>query len=147
MSTRQFLILISDPPQAIDFGEKAAGSSTEGIIDRIIEGGHIEDAFAMQWAPVVDGKELPGQPLEMFANREMAPRGVDRQTYDGFKLRRMGTFCTDPVHTHLPPNRTHPSCCVATSRKPKFWGCRWHDTLRVRHGIRSSCGSKRRCRG
>ena len=73
-------------------------------------------------------------PLEMFANREMAPRGVDRQTYDGFKLRRMGTFCTDPVHTHLPPNRTHPSCCVATSRKPKFWGCRWHDTLRVRHG-------------
>ena len=55
-------------------------------------------------------------------------------TYDTFKLRRMESFCTDPVHTHLPPNRTHPSCCTATSRKPKFWGCRWHDTLRVRFG-------------
>ena len=59
-----------DAKQAIGFGEKAAGSSTEALIDRIIEGGHIEDAFAMQWAPVVDGKELPGQPLALFARGE-----------------------------------------------------------------------------
>jgi carboxylesterase type B len=58
--------------QAINFGEKAAGSTAEGLIDRIIEGGHIEDAFAMQWAPVIDEKELPAQPLTLFAEGKFA---------------------------------------------------------------------------
>merc|ERR1719266_1283050 len=55
--------------QAIRLGEKASSDVVENIIDRILEGGHVEDAFAMQWAPVVDvdGKELPGLPLELFA--------------------------------------------------------------------------------
>ena len=37
------------------------------IVDRILEGGRVEDAFAMQWSPVVDGDELSDQPLKLMA--------------------------------------------------------------------------------
>ena len=28
----------------------------------------------------------------------------------------------------------HPSCCIARASQPKRWGCRWHETLRIRLG-------------
>ena len=28
----------------------------------------------------------------------------------------------------------HPSCCIAKASWPKRWGCRWHETLRLRFG-------------
>ena len=55
-----------DAHDVIGYGEKASGSALEGLLDRILEGGHIEDAFAMQWSPVVDMKELTDQPLKLF---------------------------------------------------------------------------------
>eukprot|EP01062_Namystynia_karyoxenos_P033610 TRINITY_DN24729_c0_g4_i2.p1 TRINITY_DN24729_c0_g4~~TRINITY_DN24729_c0_g4_i2.p1 ORF type:complete len:435 (+),score=158.05 TRINITY_DN24729_c0_g4_i2:400-1704(+) len=50
----------------VSLGEKASGDVKEGIIDRLLEGGRVEDAFAMQWAPVVDGSEIPEQPLRLW---------------------------------------------------------------------------------
>ena len=55
-----------DAHDVIGYGEKASGSALEGLLDRILEDGHIEDAFAMQWSPVVDMKELTDQPLKLF---------------------------------------------------------------------------------
>ena len=55
------------PRQAINFGEKASGDVVSSIVDRILEGGRVEDAFAMQWSPVVDGDELSDQPLKLMA--------------------------------------------------------------------------------
>ena len=49
-------------------------------------------------------------------------------------MKRMESFCDDPKHTHLPHGRMHPACCVAKSSWPKRWGCRWHETLRLRFG-------------
>jgi len=46
----------------------------------------------------------------------------------------MNSFCTSTNHTHLPEGRMHPSCCIATAKVPKRWGCRWHETIRARHG-------------
>eukprot|EP00729_Bicosta_minor_P009584 gene9584-3143_t len=40
--------------EAFDVGEKAASDATAGLFDRILEGGRLEDALAMEWAPVVD---------------------------------------------------------------------------------------------
>jgi carboxylesterase type B len=63
-----------DGQEVINYGEKAAGSNGVGLWDRILEGGHIEDAFAMQWAPVVDNnalsttRVLPDQPLNLFSS-------------------------------------------------------------------------------
>lgn len=57
---------------AITFGEKASSSVVEGIVDRILEGGRVEDAFAMQWAPVIDGVEVPSQPLRAFETGDWA---------------------------------------------------------------------------
>eukprot|EP00662_Eupelagonemidae_sp_cell21_P008843 gene8844-37376_t len=58
--------------RAVAMGERASGAVGVNIIDRILEGGRVEDAFAMQWAPVVDGKEIPAQPLEMFERGQFA---------------------------------------------------------------------------
>jgi carboxylesterase type B len=55
--------------QAVTLGEKASSAVGEAIIDRILAGGYVEDAFAMQWAPVVDEDELPAQPLKLFATQ------------------------------------------------------------------------------
>ena len=41
-------------------------------------------------------------------------------------------------YTHLPPGRMHPACCIAKASWPKRWGCRWHETLRIRQGKFSS---------
>jgi acetylcholinesterase/cholinesterase len=59
-----------DAKDAIRFGEKAAGNVGSDIIARILEGGHVEDAFAMQWSPVVDpgGGDLPDLPLHLFTS-------------------------------------------------------------------------------
>jgi len=32
----------------------------------------------------------------------------------------------------------HPSCCIAKASWPKRWGCRWHETLRLRFGKHTS---------
>eukprot|EP00040_Diaphanoeca_grandis_P022620 m.121955 g.121955 ORF g.121955 m.121955 type:complete len:591 (+) comp28892_c0_seq1:164-1936(+) len=63
-----------DSQVAMDAGEKASGAAAEGLIDRILEGGHAEDAFAMQWSPVVDatGDDLPGLPLTLVAEGKFA---------------------------------------------------------------------------
>lgn len=55
---------------AIQFGEKATGDVTTNIVERILEGGDVEDAFAMQWSPVIDklGADLPGQPLALVGD-------------------------------------------------------------------------------
>ena len=70
--------------EAFALGEQASGSAAEGILDRILEGGRVEDALAMEWSPVVDGElsasspldaamaagagavQLPAQPLQLF---------------------------------------------------------------------------------
>eukprot|EP01065_Artemidia_motanka_P053040 TRINITY_DN9745_c0_g1_i1.p1 TRINITY_DN9745_c0_g1~~TRINITY_DN9745_c0_g1_i1.p1 ORF type:complete len:587 (+),score=202.29 TRINITY_DN9745_c0_g1_i1:96-1763(+) len=57
---------------AVSFGEKASGSVGTSIIDRILEGGRVEDAFAMQWAPVVDGHDIPDQPLKLWKEGKFA---------------------------------------------------------------------------
>ena len=36
--------------EAFDVGEKAASDATAGLFDRILEGGRLEDALAMEWA-------------------------------------------------------------------------------------------------
>ncbi len=58
-----------DAKVAIELGEQASGNIGANILERILEGGHIEDAFAMQWSPVVDplGEDLPNLPLSLFA--------------------------------------------------------------------------------
>jgi len=55
-----------DAHDVIEYGEKASGSALEGLLDRILEDGHVEDAFAMQWSPVIDMFELTAQPLQLF---------------------------------------------------------------------------------
>eukprot|EP00939_MAST-03C_sp_MAST-3C-sp1_P003400 g3400.t1 len=55
-----------DARDVIEIGEKVASSVLDGLFDRILEGGRVEDAFAMQWAPVIDGIELSSQPLDLF---------------------------------------------------------------------------------
>lgn len=55
---------------AITLGERVAGNIWDGLIDRVLESGAIEDAFAMQWAPVVDGETLTDQPLTMLKRGE-----------------------------------------------------------------------------
>lgn len=63
------------PRDVIVLGEKAAGSVRGAIVDRILEGGHIEDALAMQWSPVIDehGDDLPGLPLEQMTAGKWSP--------------------------------------------------------------------------
>jgi para-nitrobenzyl esterase len=59
---------------AIGFGESASGDVITNIVERLLEGGDIEDALAMQWSPVVDieGSELRGQPLALIAAGKVA---------------------------------------------------------------------------
>lgn len=51
--------------ETIHWGEKAAGSARNGVWARVLDGGHILDAFAMEWSPVIDGEELPDDPLQL----------------------------------------------------------------------------------
>lgn len=59
-------------PSAITLGEKASENTDTNVIDRILEGGFVEDAFAMQWAPVIDTPDLPDEPLNLFAAGKFA---------------------------------------------------------------------------
>mmetsp|Transcript_34219 Transcript_34219/g.89789 ORF Transcript_34219/g.89789 Transcript_34219/m.89789 type:complete len:577 (-) Transcript_34219:87-1817(-) len=61
-----------DARTAIDLGEKATGGVGANIINRILEGGRVEDAFAMQWSPVVESgsADLPDLPLKIMATKE-----------------------------------------------------------------------------
>lgn len=83
---------------AIGLGEQAAGAVGAAIIDRLLEGGRIEDAFAMQWAPVVDGSELAAQPLELFEKGlwNKVPLLIGTNQDEG------ATFVYDGVDTWLP---------------------------------------------
>jgi len=64
-----------DVHTAVALGEKAVGGVGENLIDRILEGGRVENAFAMQWSPVVDpkGNDLPGLPLQLMAEGKWTP--------------------------------------------------------------------------
>ena len=76
----------------------------------------------------------PELPLEVFVKEEHRPRDLRPRDWDYFRVKRMESFCNDPKHTHLPHGRMHPACCVAKASWPKRWGCRWHETLRLRFG-------------
>jgi len=64
-----------DPFVATNLGDKATGAVGANIFDRILEGGRVEDAFAMQWSPVVDAMstDLPDQPLKLMADGKWTP--------------------------------------------------------------------------
>lgn len=49
-------------------GSDAVSDARTVIIDRIMEGGFLEDAIALNWAPVVDGVVIPDQPLDIVAS-------------------------------------------------------------------------------
>lgn len=79
----------------------------------------------------------PELPLELFVKNEGATArspALGRHQWDYYRVRRFEEFCTNPKYTHLPPGRMHPSCCVARSIWPKRWGCRWHESLRLKYG-------------
>lgn len=76
----------------------------------------------------------PELPLSLFARSEAKPVTMGKHQWDYYRVRRFEEFCTNPKFTHLPPGRMHPSCCVARSTWPKRWGCRWHESLRLRFG-------------
>jgi hypothetical protein len=76
----------------------------------------------------------PELPLELFVKEEKRPAGMKGRDWDYSRVRRFEQFCTDPKYTHLPPGRMHPSCCIAKASWPKRWGCRWHESLRLRFG-------------
>ena len=59
-------LLSQEANQTIKWGAEAAGSVVAGIKGRILDGGHILSAFAMEWSPVVGGADLPGQPIDMI---------------------------------------------------------------------------------
>jgi len=80
----------------------------------------------------------PELPLEMFVREEQRPHGMKGREWDLYRVKRMEEFCTNPRFTHLPAGRMHPSCCIAKASWPKRWGCRWHETLRIRMGKFSS---------
>jgi len=80
----------------------------------------------------------PELPLEMFVKDEHKPHAMSGRDWDHYRVQRMEEFCSNPRFTHLPPNRLHPSCCIAKASWPKRWGCRWHETLRIRFGKFSS---------
>ena len=76
----------------------------------------------------------PELPLELFSKEERKPAAIRGRDWDHYRVQRMEQFCTNPRYTHLPPGRMHPSCCIAKASWPKRWGCRWHETLRLRYG-------------
>ena len=76
----------------------------------------------------------PELPLELFVKEEHKPAGMRGRDWDYYRVRRMEQFCTNPKYTHLPEGRMHPSCCIAKASWPKRWGCRWHESLRLRFG-------------
>ena len=76
----------------------------------------------------------PELPLELFVKEERKPAGMRGRDWDYYRVKRMEPFCTNPKYTHLPHGRMHPSCCIAKASWPKRWGCRWHETLRLRFG-------------
>ena len=69
---------------AIRIGENVAGKAGPAIIDRILEGGRPEDALAMQWAPVVDGVEIPDQPIKMWEAGDFH-KGVSVRVHQGVR--------------------------------------------------------------
>ena len=75
----------------------------------------------------------PQVPLDLFATRELKPRGIPAKAWDVMKLARMESFCTSRNHTMLPDGRMHPACCVSEASNPKRWGCRWHEALRKKY--------------
>jgi hypothetical protein len=79
----------------------------------------------------------PELPLEMFRKLPRYTRAA-KKLQPQLYVERQGPMCTRSAFTHLPEGRMHPSCCVASTAKPNMWGCRWHETLRVRHGRRES---------
>lgn len=80
---------------------------------------------------MLHGPELP---LEMFQKFERPPAGWSRDDFERYRVKRHESFCYKSEFTHLPDGRMHPTCCVADARVPKAYGCRWHETLRIRHG-------------
>ena len=80
----------------------------------------------------------PEIPLELFARAEHRPPRMKTRDWDYYKVKRFEPFCTNPAHTHLPAGRIHPACCMARASWPKRWGCRWHETLRMRFGRATS---------
>jgi len=54
--------------ETIRWGAEAAGSAAAGVWARILDGGHLLSAFAMEWGPVIDGVELTSEPLMLFSN-------------------------------------------------------------------------------
>ena len=80
----------------------------------------------------------PEIPLELFARAEHRPPRMKTRDWDYYKVKRFEPFCTKPAHTHLPAGRIHPACCMARASWPKRWGCRWHETLRMRFGRATS---------
>ncbi len=80
----------------------------------------------------------PELPLELFAKEERRPPAFKPRDWDYYRVKRFEQFCTNPKYTHLPEGRMHPSCCVARASWPKRWGCRWHETLRLRFGRATS---------
>ena len=90
--------------QAIDakaittLGEDVTHSVKDGVIARLLEGGRVEDALAMQWAPVIDGVELKGQPLDILA----AGGGNQVPVLLGSNQDEGATFVFAGVSTKLP---------------------------------------------
>ena len=61
----------------------------------------------------------PRLPLRLFQKRELRPGGLSVPQWEDVRLSRMNHFCTDPLHTRLPPGTLHPACCVAHPPAPR----------------------------
>ncbi len=76
----------------------------------------------------------PELPLELFMQNEHRPSRFPGKRWEQYRVKRFEDFCYRSEFTHLPHNRMHPSCCTPHASMPKRWGCRWHETLRIRYG-------------
>ena len=59
--------------ETIRWGSNAAGSDAAGVWARILDGGHVLDAFAMEWSPVIDGPGATRAPFEPHFNPMLTP--------------------------------------------------------------------------
>lgn len=106
---------------------------TTNIVERILEGGDVEDAFAMQWSPVIDkvGGELPGQPLTLVADG----KGARVPLLLGTNQDEAATFVYAGVSVKLPELLFRPTMDAIFSSKASlvndFYATAsksWHDT-------------------
>ncbi|KAL1520185.1 hypothetical protein AB1Y20_023655 [Prymnesium parvum] len=83
-------------------------------------------------AAMLHGPEVP---LELFQSRDARPENLTIFEWEAYRVKRFESFCYRSNFTHLPDGRMHPSCCIARASQPRKFGCRWHETVRIRLGL------------